>query len=107
MTPENRELYVNQDYVSKKYVLLDPDIFSSENSFLETYSFLCIKEYGTDGVLDYLTHKQREAIILYYIDGKTQNFIASELKISQQAVHNRIRGTEKKLRKRMENKDSC
>ena len=105
MTPENRERYVNQDYVSRKYVLLDPDIFASETSFLELYSFLCIKEYGTDNVLNRLTDKQREAIILYYIEGKTQNYIASELHISQQAVHNRVRGCAKKLHKYEDKKD--
>lgn len=103
ISPAEREKYVNQDYVPRKYILLNPDIFDAKYNIASLYDEFHINEYDVQNLLSILTKKQKEAITLYFLEGKTQKEIAEKLGISQQAVFFRIRCARRKLEKMYKN----
>ena len=104
MTPEEREAYVNQDYVKGKYMSLDPmildNIFDGEHNCLAScYAEMHIPEYDVQQLLGLLATRQKEAVSLIYLDGLTQERAASKMGISRRALRTHIIKARKRLTK--------
>jgi DNA-directed RNA polymerase specialized sigma24 family protein len=99
LSPKQRERYVNQDYVGITYNLLyDMEHFSDEDvGIAEKSSCYGLEEYGIDGILNLLTTKQREVVLLYYLKGKSEYKIAKMLGITRGAVQKRLFLAKKRL----------
>ena len=113
LTPEEREQYVNQDYVSRKYILANVDTFSYERyNMASVYNELHIPEYCVREMLATLTPRQREVVSTVYLDGNTQDRAASILHMSRRALRthldrarHRLKQYEHLFKLRMEEKD--
>jgi RNA polymerase sigma factor (sigma-70 family) len=93
-----REEYVNQDYVPRKYILVDTDTFENNCVIASECSERHIDEHLVQDMLNYLTDKQKKVITLYYIEGWTHKRIADLFGISESAVRSRIQWARKRLR---------
>lgn len=66
------------------------------NSYNSTENFQKLKNDLYDEVMDiiqnHLTDRQRQVTVMTYIDGKTQNEIATELGVVQTTAHKTLRG---------------
>lgn len=105
-----REKYVNQDYVGITYnFLYDVDSFSDEDiTIAEKSAAYCVDEYGVEDLLCLLTEKQKEAVVLYYLKGKSEYKIAEQLGITRSAIEKRLTMARKKLRRRYDElKNEC
>ena len=100
MTPEEREDYVNQDYVSRKYILVDVETFDRDRYNLASiYEDIHIPEYCVQEMLATLTPRQREVVSTIYLDGNTQERAASLLGISRRALRTHLERARTRLRK--------
>ena len=52
MTEKEREDYVNQDYIPRSYILLDPDIFNDEDYNLKDLYSARLETHGVEEVLN-------------------------------------------------------
>jgi len=102
MNEEEREEYVNQDYIPRSYILANPDTFSDEEYKMEWgISKKCRFPYK---MLRCLTQKQKQIIILFFRKEMTQKEIAKKLKIKQATVSRRLSRAIKKLKEEYLNK---
>ena len=94
MTEQEREKFVNQDHVSRSYILIDPDKFSNED--VEEYEEV---ERGDvpEEWLECLTEKQAEVIRLHYNEGMSQRKIAKKLGLGHTTVQGYIERSIRKL----------
>jgi len=100
LTPEEREKYVNQDYINQSYILIDVDTCNSEEySLVSLYEDFNIPDIGLEDFRDKLTKKQLEVVRLLFIDGRTTRQTGEQLSIAQTSVYDRLKGVRKKLRK--------
>ena len=104
MTPDERESYVNQDYVKCRSLPIDPmildNIFDSEhNGIAGCYAEVHIPEYDVQKLLGLLATRQREAVTCIYLDGLTQERAASKMGISRRALRTHIVKARKRLTK--------
>jgi len=91
LTPEERESYVNQDYVPRKYILVNVETFDKDKFNLASiYDDIHIEEFSVQEMLATLTTRQREVISTIYIDGNTQEAAASKLGISRRALRTHL-----------------
>ncbi len=100
LTPSERKKYINQDQVNRDYIFVDPDTFSTTDMSIvaSIYKSCSVEEYGVDDILDLLTEKQREVVVLRFIKGKSEYKIADMIGISRSGVEKRIRLARQKLR---------
>lgn len=100
MTPEEREAYVNQDYVGRKYILVDVETFDGDQyNVASIYDDIHIPEYCVQEMLATLTPRQREVISTIYLDGNTQEAAASLLRISRRALRTHLDRARVRLKK--------
>jgi RNA polymerase sigma factor (sigma-70 family) len=95
MTPKEREAYINQDYVPRKYFLLDPETIektfdSVRHNIASFYVERSIPEYDVRELLATLTPRQREVITLLYLEGYTQEAAASKLGIKRRSLRTHV-----------------
>jgi RNA polymerase sigma factor (sigma-70 family) len=104
MTPKEREEFVNQDYVSNKFHIVDPsridrmydkEIYSLASGYDERH----IPEYDVQCMLAVLTQRQRDIIKLIYLEGETQENAAEKIGISRRALRTHVDRARKKLKK--------
>jgi RNA polymerase sigma factor (sigma-70 family) len=99
MTPKERNKYINQDFVPRSYMLVDPDTFTDEHSTVKDMFDARLETHGIEHMLSHLTDKQQEAVEMHYLHGMTLRQIGKEIGIAQQNVRNRLEFARKKLRK--------
>jgi DNA-binding CsgD family transcriptional regulator len=100
LTPEERESYVNQDYVPRKYILVNVETFDKDRyNIASIYDDIHIPEYCVQEMLATLTPRQREVISTIYLDGNTQEMAASILGISRRALRTHLDRARIRLRK--------
>ena len=104
LSSREREDYVNQDYIGITYNLLyDIDSFSNEDvAIADKNAAYGLDEYGVEDLLSVLTDKQKEAVILYYLKGKSEYKIAKILGTTRSAIQKRICMARKRLKNRYE-----
>lgn len=103
MTPEERESFVNQDYVPRKYFLLDPETLektfdSVKHNIASLYIERSIPEYDVRELIATLTPRQREVVTLIYLDGYTQEAAASKIGITRRALRTHVICARKRLK---------
>jgi len=103
MTPTERELFVNQDYVPRRYFLLDPETLektfdSVKHNIASLYIERNIPEYDVRELLATLTPRQRQAVTLIYLEGNTQEAAASKIGITRRALRTHVMCARKRLR---------
>lgn len=104
MTPKEREEFINQDYVSNKFHIVDPAqmerVYDREIYNLASgYNDRHIPEYDVQCMLAVLTQRQRDIIKLIYLDGETQENAAAKLGISRRALRTHVERARDKLKK--------
>ena len=103
MTPKEREDYVNQDYVSRKYFLISQETLEKtfeegKHSLASYYSEMSIPEYDVRELIATLTPRQREVVTLLYLDGYTQEAAASKLGIKRRSLRTHVICARRRLR---------
>lgn len=103
LTEEEREDYVNQDYVYRNFIMADPDTFSCSFSLGSVCADTFIAEESLSNpifsISDVLTDEQLEAVRYFYIDRLSKTEIANKIGISVPAVLYRIRRAKDRLKR--------
>jgi len=102
LTEEEREEYINQDYVYRNFIMADPDTFSTKCNLASMCENAFISETALTtpifSISDILTPKQLEVIKYFYIDHMSKSKIARKLNISVPAVFYRIERARNRLK---------
>jgi RNA polymerase sigma factor (sigma-70 family) len=104
MTPKEREDWVNQDFVSNKFHIVDPSQLDrvydgAVYTLASGYNDRHIPEYDVQCMLAVLTKRQRDIIRLIYLEGETQENAAAKLGISRRALRTHVERARDKLKK--------
>ena len=90
------------DFNEKNAFMNDSELerfFSQQGRYGEDPETTNIRKEMVHDILASLTHKQREAVILYYLYEYTQEEIGEILGISRDSVNDRLEGAEEKIKK--------
>jgi predicted DNA-binding protein (UPF0251 family) len=104
MSDEEREKYVNQDYVGRSFSYTNPDRWPNEKSNVASlYEQISIPESALStpciSIAGVLTPKQLEAVRLVFVEGLSYKKAGDILGIEPMSVSDRIAGARKKLRR--------
>jgi RNA polymerase sigma factor (sigma-70 family) len=104
MTPKEREEWVNQDFVSNKFHIVDPAQLDrvydgAVYTLASGYEDRHIPEYDVQCMLAVLTQRQRDIIRLIYLEGRTQEDAAEILGNSRRALRTHVERARDKLKR--------
>jgi len=105
LTPSEREEYVNQDYVPRKYICTNVDTFDSETyNMADAYDNAKLDEVGLEDLLSHLTGRQKQIVEIIYLQGRTQERVAKMLGISRSSVQTHLRRAKDRLKRAFGNR---
>ncbi len=96
------QLEENSDSRERKWISKHPEIADDKNWMQGGYSSFedaLLNQMEKEEMLKTMTDKQREAYLLYFKYGYTQEEIGQKFKISKESVKERLDGALKKMRK--------
>lgn len=98
MTPAEREAYINQDYVARKEIIVDPDIFTDDHSLGNLSSPYPSLFEIEELCLDKLSRREQQVMILL-CQGFTQERIGKCLGVTRSTARNYIYNLRDKIKK--------